>query len=54
MLFAGHASPQRISLGALFVVAAYDGWQSRRLALDSSAAAAKAKQLTSQLVAALE
>lgn len=45
---------QRISFGALCVVAAYDGWQSRRLALDSGAAAAKAKELTSQLLAAAE
>lgn len=45
---------QRIALGALLVVAAYDGWQSQRLALDSQAAAAKAKKLTRQLLAASE
>lgn len=45
---------QRVSLGALCVVAAYDGWQARRLALESGAAAAKAKELTSQLLAGSE
>lgn len=41
---------QRLSLGALLVVAAYDGWESRRLAQESSALAAKAKLLNSQLL----
>jgi hypothetical protein len=41
---------QRISLGSLLVVAAYDGWQSRRLTQQSAALAAKTRVLNAQLL----
>jgi hypothetical protein len=42
--------PQRLSVGALAVVAVYDGWQSRRLAVESAALTAKIKKLNAQLL----
>lgn len=41
---------QRLSVGALAVVAVYDGWQSRRLALESAALTAKIKSLNAELI----
>lgn len=45
-----YATMQRVSLGALLMVAAYDGWQSRQLHIESMKLALQIKNLKLRLL----